>query len=230
MRMSRWVRIATVTALLGGVAFAASFLTFIHHVEHLAPPASLSARHMQADGIVVLTGGDRRLTEGMRLLEQGSAKRLLVSGVHPDTSREMLRRAHNLHPRRLLSCCTDLGYEAGDTVGNASEARDWVRRNGYASLVVVTANYHMPRSLAELGHAMPGVRLIAHPVDPRPAGSSPWWSDASLLRVLGREYIKYARCTARMQIGHLRQIARDTLTDLADKRTATRTAEPLGPY
>ena len=193
-------RLTKRSKVLSSVAVAAaavvwSFASFVSHVGREVP-ASLQ----KADGIIVLTGGDRRLAAGMRLLENGAAKRLLVSGVNRETSREMLRRVHNVRPSRLFSCCTDLGYEASDTAGNASEARDWVERQGFKSLIVVTANYHMPRSLAELAHVMPDVRLVAHPVDPRGAASGPWWSDSQMVRAMGREYVKYVRCTARMRL------------------------------
>ena len=43
-----------------------------------------------ADAIVVLTGGQARVSEAVRLLEEGHANRLLISGVHPGTTREQL--------------------------------------------------------------------------------------------------------------------------------------------
>jgi uncharacterized SAM-binding protein YcdF (DUF218 family) len=197
-RQSRRSIVVSSAALAVAAAFVFSFTFFVATVMEAAP-----AKGQKADGILVLTGGDRRLAAGMHLLESGQAKRLLVSGVNPDTSREMLRRAHNLRQVRLFACCTDLGYAASDTVGNASEARDWVQRQGYKSLIVVTANYHMPRSLAELGHAMPDVRLIAHPVDPRVDATGAWWTDGQMVRAMGREYLKYLRCTARVRGAHL---------------------------
>jgi len=45
-----------------------------------------------ADGIVVLTGTDSRIVEGGRLLKQGRAKRMLISGVNRQTSRTDLQR------------------------------------------------------------------------------------------------------------------------------------------
>lgn len=199
-RRSRRVTLGAAAALLIIGIAGMSLASFVATVSHVTPRVS-----QKADGIVVLTGGDRRLAAGMQLLEGGMAKRLLISGVNPETSREMLRRAHHLQQKRLFACCTDLGYEASDTVGNATEARDWVEHRGYRSLIVVTANYHMPRSLAELAHAMPDVTLIAYPVDPRPDGARPWWFDGQMLRAVGREYVKYLRCAARVQFAHLMQ-------------------------
>lgn len=187
----RWMLGACAAVVATAVAW--SLASFVASATVSAPVSV-----QKADGIIVLTGGDRRLAAGLRLLEHGAGKRMLVSGVNRDTSREMLRRAQNVGPNRLFSCCTDLGYEASDTAGNASEARDWVASQGYASVIVVTANYHMPRSLAELSNAMPDVRLIPYPVDPRGVDTSRWWTDGPMIRAMGREYLKYMRCTLRM--------------------------------
>ncbi len=40
------------------------------------------------------------------------------------------------------------------------ETRRWVRERGFKSLIVVTSNYHMPRAIVELSHAMPDITLI----------------------------------------------------------------------
>ncbi len=208
------------------LAVVAAFLfSFVGFATAVMEPAPRQAQ--KADGILVLTGGDRRLAEGMQLLESGQAKRLLVSGVNPETSREMLRRAHNLRQIRLYSCCTDLGYAASDTVGNASEARAWVERLGYRSLIVVTANYHMPRSLAELGHAMPEIHLIAHPVDPRVDVASAWWSDGQMVRTMGREYLKYLRCTVRMGVAQVAARLGGVATVAGQDRGRTRDGQTL---
>jgi uncharacterized SAM-binding protein YcdF (DUF218 family) len=216
-------------ALLLVIGFlVVSIVSFITDVSRYGLGGLASIDTEKADGIVVLTGGDHRLVQGLRLLEQGHGKRLLVSGVHPETSREMLRRAHNVPRNAMLACCMDLGYSAGDTIGNASETRSWVERNGFRSLLVVTANYHMPRSLAELEHVMPGVRLIAHPVDPRAGVGGPWWADAGMVRVMGREYLKFLRCQARMRMALLKDRTANSVTPGETVKGATITGlEPI---
>ena len=103
----------------------------------------------KADGIVVLTGGDNRIEAGAKLMSEGRAKRMLISGVNRKVSREEMQRLLNLD-KQVFNCCVDLGYEALDTVGNADETRTWANTNGYTRLIIVTSRYHMPRSLAEL--------------------------------------------------------------------------------
>lgn len=150
-----------------------------------------------ADGIVVLTGGELRVAEGARLLGLGKGRRLLISGVNPRTGRHDLHRLTGL-PDAQFDCCVDLGYIARDTVGNASETKAWAESHHYATLIVVTSSYHMPRGLAELQIEMPGIRLIPHPVTPRSMRQGAWWLNAFSTRVLLAEYVKYLPAALRL--------------------------------
>jgi uncharacterized SAM-binding protein YcdF (DUF218 family) len=151
----------------------------------------------KADGIVVLTGGDNRIVAAAKLLADGRAKRLLISGVNRRVRREELERIAGLD-HATFTCCVDLGYEALDTVGNADEARSWARANGYNRLIIVTSSYHMPRSLAELALAMPDADLIAHSVTPPTFPDTGWWLHINTTRVLMSEYLKYIPAAARL--------------------------------
>jgi uncharacterized SAM-binding protein YcdF (DUF218 family) len=143
----------------------------------------------RADGIVALTGGDARLDAADKLLENHAAKRLLISGVNPGTTKADLKKI--AHGGRRFDCCADLGFRATSTHGNADEASAWVRHHGYNSIIVVTANYHMRRSLNEFAADMPGVRLVAYPVDPQGLDLEGWWRDPHALHLLNTEYAKY---------------------------------------
>jgi uncharacterized SAM-binding protein YcdF (DUF218 family) len=144
----------------------------------------------EADAIVVLTGGEARIPEAVRLLGEGKGRRLLISGVNPATKRgELARLAPN--SKKLFRCCIDVGHEARDTPGNADETRQWVRDRGFKSLIVVTASYHMPRSLAELRRALPDTRLIPYAVNPSNVHIDEWWAHRGTLRLLVSEYVKF---------------------------------------
>jgi len=147
------------------------------------------AHRVRADGIVALTGGDSRLDTAETLLEQGDGKRLLISGVHATLTKAALK--HLVHGGRRFDCCADLGFAATSTRGNAREAASWARRHNYRSLIVVTANYHMPRSLHEFAMQMPDMRLVAYPVSQADIDLAGWWLDLHTLRVLHLEYAKY---------------------------------------
>lgn len=172
----------TVATILVG-AYAAGFLLFVLSLPG-APEHSV-----HADGIVALTGGDSRLDAATALLEEGVGKRLLISGVDRSLTKSELKRLVHGGPR--FDCCADLGFAAMSTHGNAAEAAAWARAHGYKSLVIVTANYHMPRSLHEFAAEMPGVRLLPYPVEEDEVDVGAWWTNAHTLRVLHLEYAKY---------------------------------------
>ena len=151
-----------------------------------------------ADGIVVLTGGDSRVSDGLALLAAGRAKRLLISGVYTSTTtNDIARQVVDYY--RMLNCCVDLDYSAVNTVGNAVGTRQWMLKNGFHSLIVVTSAYHMPRALAELSHQLPEVALIPYPVVSDRLRVEPWWSNGATTKVVLSEYVKYLAAKLRMR-------------------------------
>lgn len=170
------------------------------------PPASADPH---AQGIVVLTGESRRIAEGARLLKEGRAERMLISGVYRRTGKRALMKISGL-PEQKFDCCVDLGYQALDTAGNAYEARSWAAERRYGSLIVVTASYHMPRSLAELSLALPGARLIPHPVVPNGFPLSGWWLHPSIARLLLSEYLKFLPAAVHLTIARMTGIGQSS--------------------
>jgi uncharacterized SAM-binding protein YcdF (DUF218 family) len=177
---------------LGGAALVFGFVLFAVSVTR-----EDAAGWDKADGIVVLTGGDNRIEAGAKLLTEGRARRMLISGVNRKVSREEMQRLLAID-KRLFNCCVDLGYEALDTVGNADETRTWANSNGYARLIIVTSRYHMPRSLAELALVMPGVTLLPYAVTPRRFPDTAWWLHPMTTRLLLSEYLKFLPAVARL--------------------------------
>jgi uncharacterized SAM-binding protein YcdF (DUF218 family) len=176
---------STLLKIVGGVIglYVVGFLLFAIFLP--TTPANVHP----ADGIVVLTGGGARVDAAEALLESDCCKRLLISGVHPGTTKEQIKEL--VHGGRRFDCCADLGFEAEDTHGNASEAAAWVTTHHYHSLIVVTANYHIRRSMAEFAADMPGIRLEAYPVAPEGIDLTQWWRDPHALHLLHSEYAKY---------------------------------------
>ncbi|MBX9863845.1 MAG: YdcF family protein [Hyphomicrobium sp.] len=157
------------------------------------------ARDLRADGIVVLTGGQTRIEEAARLLKDGRGERLLISGVNTKIGRSSLIKISGLD-EQTFNCCVDLGYAALNTVGNADETRRWAEAFGYDKLIVVTASYHMPRSLAELARAMPDIELMPHPVAPDDLRHKVWWLDVTTTRLLAQEYVKFLPAAIRLAV------------------------------
>ncbi|NNG04880.1 MAG: YdcF family protein [Inquilinus sp.] len=142
------------------------------------------------DAIIVLTGGSLRLTTGLSLLEAEQAEKLFVSGVYRGVDVEELLRVSRQAPA-AVECCVVLGYAAGDTRGNAEESANWLRSQGYRSFRLVTANYHMPRSLLEFRRVLPEAEIVAHPVAPSNVHVEQWWRWPGTTALLIGEYNKY---------------------------------------
>jgi uncharacterized SAM-binding protein YcdF (DUF218 family) len=195
--VARTGKLIAVAAGLAFLAFVGGFIVFAGSIQHYAPrPVA------RADGIVVLTGGPFRLAAAAQLLNEGLGRRLLISGVNHVTTRDDLFRTSGL-THALFNCCVDIGYSAHDTSGNADEAKEWVEAHRFANLIVVTSSYHMPRSLTELGRALPTVTLIAYPVVPRTLRDEPWWMQAATIRLLFTEYLKFLPSAARFGVARL---------------------------
>lgn len=156
------------------------------------------------DAIVVLTGGRLRLQSGMDLLRDGKGGKLFVSGVNQHVDLDELLRVSGSPD--WASCCTVLGHDADNTFGNALETAQWMRQQGFRSLRLVTAWYHMPRSLLELHRAMPEIEIIPHPVFPDEISHEYWWASRGTVLLLASEYGKYLGALLRPVVERLRSV------------------------
>jgi uncharacterized SAM-binding protein YcdF (DUF218 family) len=171
-------------ALVPLLLWLGGFIWFLRAVQE---PATHSSA---ADAIVVLTGGAERVETGFRLLDEGLAPRLFVSGVHPDSRLADLARGAGVDPAKLAGR-VELGHAAASTRGNAVEIAAWARPRQIATIRLVTAGYHMPRARAELRRAMAGLRVQAHPVTPaRLRAEGAFWQPRNWGLLFG-EYMKF---------------------------------------
>ena len=148
--------------LAGGIAliFAiwfCGFIVFTGTISSMNEPKQVE----KTDAIIALTGGAHRVTRALDLLAEDKAGYLLISGVNKNVKLKEL-----LKGRSLSDCCITLGYEAESTLGNAIEARKWVTEHKIKTVRLITANYHMPRSMLEFRHALPDTEIIPHAVIP----------------------------------------------------------------
>ena len=189
----RWAWIGLAFRLAVAV-FVLAALGFPVYVWSLARSSSEPG---DADAIIALTGGEGRLQAALDLLDQDKGQRLLISGVHAETSRAQLFEATGGAPRRA-DCCVDLGRSAENTIGNASESAVWIDRYHFKKVIIVTASYHMPRSLLELRAVHPDIEFIAYPVFPDDIHLDDWWTDTYTSGVLAGEYVKLLAATVRV--------------------------------
>lgn len=179
MRAALLIVLAIVVAWLGGLVWFGANM-----------PGQPTKQTLRTDAIVVLTGGGGRLTEGGRLLTSGSADWLFVSGVNTGVGKPALLRVAGIKEPRLAGFVV-LGYRARNTRQNAQESADWIKKRGFTSIRLVTANYHMRRAALEFRRVLPEIRIVTHPVFPKPVNPGPWWRNMTALFVVAGEYNKY---------------------------------------
>jgi uncharacterized SAM-binding protein YcdF (DUF218 family) len=165
-------------AVAAAACWGGGFAWYLHLTRLPAEPPP------HTDGIVALTGGAGRVELALRLLADGQADKLLLSGIGGGTDLATLGHIAGVDTTRFPNRIT-VGRYAASTRGNGVETAAWAEQNRIGSLIVVTAAYHMPRALAELGQALPEVHLYPLPVYPDSADKGPG------LRLEAAEYTKY---------------------------------------
>jgi uncharacterized SAM-binding protein YcdF (DUF218 family) len=165
---------AALTLAVAALAWTGGLVAFISRM-----PYEEADETRPTDGVVVLTGGRQRLDRGLQLVAAGKAR---------DVDKMELQR---LFPSfaEAIQCCVDLDYAAQDTTQNAHETATWVRSNGFHSLRVVTADYHMPRSLIELRREIGDAELVPTPVFPEKTLSLLVGEYHKWLAALGRSFV-----------------------------------------
>ncbi|MGE4064089.1 MAG: YdcF family protein [Rhodospirillaceae bacterium] len=192
MRGVLWKFSGVAVGLLA-VAWAVGLLWFASTI-----PKDVADTSTHTDAIVALTGGAERIETGVQLLSQGLAERLFVSGAGEDVrTADILGRSTPINPD--LAANITIGKAAVDTPGNAIETAEWVRGQNMRSIRLVTAAYHMRRSLMEFHEAMPEVKIVPHAVFPAHVKQD-WWRWPGTASLIAREYTKYLATWARQNI------------------------------
>lgn len=198
-QFSLWL-VLLMTVWLAGLGW---FMQQVPRKESQTPPPA-------ADCIALLTGGKGRLETALRLLAEGKGKMLFVSGAGKEvTLKDLLSRASG--PTQLAlgqkyrgQPPIELGNEAENTIGNAIETERWIQGKSCRNLLLVTSNYHMPRSLVEFRERLPGIELIPVAVFPEDfAGDG--FDDEGNRALLMSEYHKYIASILRhalLSLGH----------------------------
>ena len=180
-------RIAKLSAL--GILAATSCLQ--HFVLTLPQPGK--GLPDATDGLVVPTGGQARIQEGLFLLHNNTAQRMLITGVGKTVSKQVLAGQLNLSAEQLATfrCCVDIEKTAMDTKGNAIAASYWADANQFSTIRLVTANYHLPRAHLEFKRLLPDRKIKGWPVIPPDLQLGSWYLHWPAIRLLTKEYTKY---------------------------------------
>jgi uncharacterized SAM-binding protein YcdF (DUF218 family) len=181
-RFTFFRRLFKLIIFLAGLWLAGLFI-FAGWVFSSSPPSPMP----HADGIVALTGGDGRVSEALALLAAKDAPAMLISGAGRGTYLGDFTQ-DNAPAATQDAANITIGHNASTTHTNASETAFWVASHHIKSLIIVTADYHMPRALLEIHAAIPAVKLIPVPVRP-PAMDN--LLSAPTLKLLAAEYSKY---------------------------------------
>ena len=168
------------------ISWLAGFIWFIGQI-----PGEADNLTDHTDAIIVLTGGSGRVDAGISLLAKGTAKKLFISGVGKNASIDDIGKASKYSNLATLEDNITLGYEADNTVGNATETKSWMQANKFNSLTLVTSNYHIPRSLAEFRAIMPEYKINPYPVCSSAVKLDKWWAFPGTMKLIITEYNKF---------------------------------------
>lgn len=183
-------RLTHALAMIGAIGLAIWTIGLVRFVATL--PDEVADETTRTDAVVVLTGGADRLATGFALLRADAAGRLFISGVGESLTLEALLQQLNLadYPKALRARVF-LGHKATNTVQNAQETAEWCREEGIRSIRLVTASYHMKRSLLEFQRELPEIQVVQHPVFPLAVKQGQWWKYPGTLLLMTREYTKF---------------------------------------
>ena len=120
---------------------------------------------VRPDAVVVLTGGNNRIEESLHVLNKFGCKTLFISGVNRNVTRyDILNRIQK--NKDANDSQVDLGYKSRNTHENAQEVISWLEKNKFNRIVLVTAYYHLPRSILEFQAIAPHLQIEPYAVFP----------------------------------------------------------------
>ena len=162
-------------------------------------PINLSSK------VVILTGGTNRIKEGFEVIYKLDKKsitnlKVLVSGTGKGFSKLSLQE--KLNPGfdlRLIECCVELDSVSQNTYSNAIETSKWVSKNNIEEILLITSNYHIPRSILEFQNKMPNLKILYYPIIPKKHQINKWLKSFETFSLIFIEYCKYIIANVRIK-------------------------------
>lgn len=181
--MKRWLLYGVLTIF---IAWALGFVLFTRYINSFDIDTNT-----KTDAIIVLTGGRNRISEGIRLLNENLADKLFISGVPENISIGQIEKQAKIKADDENKI--ELGRKAKNTIENAIETEEWIKKNNIKSIRLVTSSYHIPRSLQEfIVYVTMGndLKVVLNPIY-SPNVNHKWWKSWGTFRLLMMEYNKF---------------------------------------
>ena len=181
--MKRWFLLGV---LIIFAAWALGFVLFARYINSYEIDTNT-----KTDAIIVLTGGRNRISEGIRLLNENLADRLFISGVPENISIRQIEKQAKIKADDENKI--ELGRKAKNTIENAIETEEWIKKNNIKSIRLVTSSYHIPRSLQEFIIYVTmenNLEVVLNPIY-SPNVNLKWWKSWGTFRLLMLEYNKF---------------------------------------
>lgn len=177
------------------VFWFAGFIAFNYRINNYKHDTNT-----KTDAIIALTGGKNRIGEAVNLLNKGLADKMFISGVQKDISLKEIskQQALKIETKREI----EIGNQSTNTVENAIETNDWIKKNHIKSIRLVTSNYHIPRSMEEFKARNPKLLIIPHPVYSESV-SKKWWKNEGSFYLIASEYTKFLYVCLRTRLKQL---------------------------
>lgn len=176
-------KLAFILFLICAGTWFGGFLIFNYKINHYVVD-----EETKTDAIIALTGGRHRISKAIKLLNQGLGDKLFISGVSKDISLEQIEHRNDVEVLRKQK--VQIGNDAKDTIGNAIETNEWIKKNNIKSIRLVTSNYHIPRSMLEFSYQNKDIKILVHPVYSDKVQKK-WWKNWGSFRLIFTEYNKF---------------------------------------
>lgn len=150
--------------------------------------------YKQAEAMVIFTGDNNRIGEGLELSNINNIKYILISGVALNSSLNQIVDNYQNKAFYLNKLQIELGKKATNTVGNIQETSEWVQKNQFHSLILVTSNYHVPRCEILFRKKLQLDTLIIYPTFSDTFDNQEWWKSSRSINLIFNEYHKYLAC------------------------------------
>ena len=142
------------------------------------------------EAIVVLTGGRGRISKAIELYKEGKAGVLYVSGANQKASSTTILGSELKQAEQLGLAIIE--RKSKDTLENATETLNFIHQKNIKSVILVTSNYHLKRSLYVFKRILPeDVEILGYPVESLKINESNWWKTSIGVELTVGEYIKY---------------------------------------